>query len=130
MWVFYRIKHKFWDVYRTIKFAFQRMFRGYDNADVYEFFYNFTDRNYKILNHFIGRNNGHPFNMTEEEWDNTLQEMCKHLYMMNENNVKEFLKMGMPKDWKPSTNSVYEIMDRHKNDFFDLMKKYFYNLWY
>ena len=126
----YRIKWKILDIYRAIKFGFQRMFRGYDNSDVWEFFYNFTDRNYKILNKFICKNKCHPVKLTEEEWDDILQEMCKHLYMMDEHNVTEFLKTGMPEGWRPASNSVYEIMERHKNEFFDLMKEHFYDLWY
>lgn len=118
MWVFYRIKHKFWNIYRTVKFGFQRMFRGYDNSDVWEYFQNFTDRNYKILNKFICKNDGYPFKSTEEEWNDILQEMCKHLYMMDEHNVTEFLKTGMPEGWKPTTNSVHELMERHKNVIF------------
>lgn len=126
----YRIKWKTLDIYRAIKFGFQRMFRGYDNSDVWEFFYNFTDRNYKILNKFICKNNGHPINLTEEEWDDILQEMCKHLYMMDEDNVREYLKTGMPEEWEPAIDSIYEIMERHKNEFFDLMKQHFYDLWW
>jgi hypothetical protein len=126
----YRIKWNTLDIYRAIKFGFQRMFRGYDNSDVWEFFYNFTDRNYKILNKFICKNKCHPVNLTEEEWDDILQEMCKHLYMMDEHNVIDYLKTGMPKGWRPASNSVYEIMERHKNEFFDLMKEHFYDLWY
>ena len=69
-------------------------------------------------------------NVTVKEWEDILQEMCKHLYMMDEDNVAEFLKTGMPEGWEPAINSVYEIMERHKNEFFDLMKKHFYDLWY
>jgi hypothetical protein len=106
------------------------MFRGYDNSDVWEFYYNFTDRNYKILNKFICKNNGHPFKLTEEEWDDILQEMCKHLYMMDECNVIKSLQEGMPDGWRPAHNTVWEVMERHKNEFFDLMKEHFYDLWY
>ena len=126
----YRIKWKTLDIYRAIKFGFQRMFRGYDNSDVWEFFYNFTDRNYKILNKFICKNNGYPIKLTEKEWEDILQDMCKHLYMMDEDNVTEVLKTGMPEDWEPNIDSVYEIMERNKNEFFDLMKEHFYDLWW
>lgn len=116
--------------HRAIKFGFQRMFRGYDNSDCWAFKWRFIDKNYKILNHFFKAHNNYPYNMTENEWEDILQEMCKHLYMMDEDNVTEFLKTGMPEGWKPDTNSVYEIMERHKNEFFDLMKEHFYDLWY
>lgn len=126
----YRIKWKVLDIWRGIKFGFQRMFRGYDDSDGWAFKWNFVDKNYKILNHFFKTHKSYPWNMKEEEWDNTLQEMCKHLYMMDEHNVTEVLKTKMPEGWEPATNSVYEIMERNKNEFFDLMKEHFYDLWY
>ena len=130
MWALYRIKNAFWNAYRVIKFGFQRMFRGYDNSDCWAFKWRFIDKNYKILNHFIKTHVSYPCNMTEKEWEDILQEMCKHLYMMDEDNVAEYLKVGRPKGWEPAIDSVYEIMEKHKNEFFDLMKKHFYDLWY
>ena len=126
----YIIKRKTFDIWRAIKFGFQRMFRGYDNSDVWGFKWHFVEKNYKILNQFFTTHNNHPLRTTEKEWEDILQEMCKHLYMMDEYNVREYLKTGMPEDWEPVTNSVYEIMERHKNEFFDLMKEHFYDLWY
>lgn len=126
----YRIKWKTLDIYRAIKFGFQRMFRGYDDSDGWAFKWNFVNKNYKILNHFFKTHKNYPWNMKEEEWGNILQEMCKHLYMMDEDNVTEVLKIGMPEGWEPAIDSIYEIMERHKNEFFDLMKKHFYDLWW
>ena len=126
----YRIKWKTLDVYRAIKFGFQRMFRGYDDSDSYDFLHNFIDRNYKLLNYFYKTHKSHPFELTEKQWDDVLQEMSKHLYMMEEDNVREYLKTGMPEGWNPTNDSIYQIMIRHKNEFFDLMKKHFYDLWW
>lgn len=130
MWIFYRIKNVFRNIYRTIKFGFQRMFRGYDNSDSYDFLHNFIDRNYKLLNYFYKTHKSRPFELTEKQWEDVLQGMCKHLYMMNEDNVREYLKTGMPEGWEPADDSIYQIMIRHKNEFFDLMKEHFYDLWW
>ena len=127
---FHRLKQLYWCIHRNVKFGFQRMFRGFDNADAYEFFSNFVDRNYKLLEHFKKHNWGYPANLTEEEWDNILDEMIHHLYMMDEWNVIESLKKGMPEDYTVDYKSVYEIMDRNKDEFFKLFSKYFYNLWW
>ena len=127
---FYRIKWWIKDLYRNIKFGFQRMFRGYDDSDGWAFKWNFVDKNYKILNHFFKTHKSYPYNMTEKVWEDILQDMCKHLYMMHEDNVREYLKTGMPEGWEPAIDSIYEIMERHKNEFFDLMKKHFYDLWW
>ena len=127
---FRKLKYLYWDIHRNVKFGFQRMFRGYDNADGYEFFSNFVDRNYKLLKHFKKHTWGYPYELTEEEWDKVLEEMIQHLYMMDEWNVIDSLKQGMPEDWEPAYNTVYEIMERNKDDFFKLFSKYFYNLWW
>ena len=47
---------------------------------------------------------------------------------MNENNVIAELKNGMPDSFKPDYKTVGEIMDRHKDEFFKLFSKWFYNL--
>lgn len=127
---FHKLKQLYWYIHRNVKFGFQRMFRGYDNADAYEFFSNFVDRNYKLLKHFKKHTWGYPANLTEKEWDNILEEMIQHLYMMDEWNVIESLKSGMPEDYKVDYKSVYEIMGRHKDEFFKLFSKHFYSLWW
>jgi hypothetical protein len=127
---FRRLKYEYWKIHRAVKFGFQRMFRGYDNADGYEFFSNFVDRNYKLLKYYKEHTWGYPYSLTEEEWDNILDEMIQHLYMMDEHNVTESLKEGMPDGWRPVHNTVWEVMERHKDEFFKLFSKYFYNLWW
>ena len=116
--------------HRAIKFGFQRMFRGFDNSDCWAFKWNFIERNYKLIKHFKNNCVNYPCTMTEEEWDNILDRMLHCLYMMDEDKVITYLKIDMPEDWEPATNSVYEIMERYKNEFFDLMKEHFYDLWY
>lgn len=127
MW---RIKFWFWDTYRTIKFGFQRMFRGYSNQELYSFHYCFVERYIKILKDFKKHNVAYPTNMTEEHWDEILDEMIYHLEMMDEDNVTESLKRAMPEDWEPAYNTVWEVMERNRKAFFALFSEYFYNMWY
>ena len=127
---FCKLEQWYWNIHRNIKFGFQRMFRGYDNADGYAFFSNFIDRHYKLLKHFKKHNFGYPANLTEKEWDNILEEMIQHLYMMDEWNVIQSLEKGMPEDYKVDYKSVYEITERHKDEFFKLFSKHFYSLWW
>ena len=61
----YRIKWKVLDIWKAIKFGFQRMFKGYDDSDGWAFKWNFVDKNYKILNHFFKTHKSYPYNMTE-----------------------------------------------------------------
>ena len=125
-------KVRWWirDIYWQVYYAFERMFKGYDSVDVFELFSTFTERHEKILTQYIKYNCGYPSNMTEDEWDEILTQMLYHLHWMQENNVEEALQKGMPEDWIPSSITVYEIMERHKDEFFKLFSKYFYNLWY
>jgi hypothetical protein len=131
MGIFKRIEFLYWDIHRAVKFGFQRMFRGYSDQDLYNFYDNWIERHLKMLKDFKTSTWGYPMNMdTPEQWDEILDQMISHLELMNEDRVIESLKQGMPEDWEPSYNTVWEIMERHRKDFFELFSKYFYNLWY
>lgn len=126
---FWRIRRWVIDTYWEIRYGFQRMFKGYDAVDTFELFAKFTERYENILKKYREYHYGYPSNMTEKEWEAVVDEMIYHLHYMNEHNVEDELSKGMPEDWVPSSITVYEIMERHKDDFFKLFSKYFYNLW-
>ena len=126
---FYRIKNKLRDVYWEIRYGFQRMFKGYDYVDTFETFAKFTERYYKILTEYKKHHNSHPSNFTEEEWDNIIDDMLRHLYYMDEENVEKELSKDVPDNWVVSSKTTYEIMEKHKNEFFKLFSEYFYNIW-
>ena len=126
----YRIKFKYWDIHRAIKFGFQRMFRGYSNQELYSFYYCFVERYIKILKDFKKHNIAYPINLNEEQWDKILDEMIYHLEMMDEENVIKQLSKNMPDDFIPNYKTVFEIMERHRKEFFNLFSENFYNLWY
>ena len=126
---FYRIKNTLRDVYWEIRYGFQRMFKGYDYVDTFEIFSKFTERYYKILTDYKNNLHGHPVNLTQEEWDGVINDMLRHLYYMDEENVEKELKKGVPEDWIVSSKTTYEIMNQHKDDFFKMFSEYFYNLW-
>ena len=126
---FYRIKNKFKDVYWKVRYGFQRMFKGYDNVDTFETFAKFIERYSKILTELRKDICGHPVNLTEEEWVGILDDMIRHLYYMDEENVIKELTKGTPKSWVVSGKTTDEIMEKHKNEFFKLFSEYFYNLW-
>lgn len=130
MWIFKRLQFICWDIYRTIKFSFQRMFRGYSNQDLYSFYSNWVERHLKLLKDFKKSTVGYPWNMTAKQWDEILDEMINHLEMMNEDRVAESLSKGMPETYEVDYKAVREIMERHREEFFKLFSKYFYNLWY
>lgn len=134
LWFFITLpiwKTKRWvrDIYWEIRYGCQRMFKDYDDVDTFETFSKFTERYKKILKEYKTHHYGYPCDMTEKEWETVIDDMIYHLHYMDNQNVENELSKGMPEDWCPSSLTVYEIMERHKDDFFELFSKYFYNLW-
>lgn len=126
---FYRARGWIKNVYWEVRYGFQRMFKGYDGVDVFETYYKFTDRYSKILTRLRKNHVGYPYDLTEEKWDNILDEMIYHLYYMVEDNVINDLKRDVPNEWHPSQKNIDVVMEKHKDEFFKLFSKYFYNLW-
>lgn len=125
----WRLGYKIKDLYYQVKYSLQRMFRGYDDTEVFNTDLTFIERYLKILKDFRKNHYGHPVTITDEEWNNILDEMIKHLTLMIEDNVVTELKRGMPENFEPDYKTVSEIMDRHKDEFFKLFSKWFYSLW-
>jgi hypothetical protein len=123
-------KAKWWirEYYWEIRYGFQRMFKGYDVVDTFETFAKFRERYIKILTDYRKHHVGYCGEMTEEEWDAVIDEMIYHLHYMDEETVVEELEKDVPDDWGASAITVYEVMDKHKNEFFKLFSEYFYNL--
>lgn len=119
------IRNARWEVY----YGFQRMFKGYDEVDTFETFAKFTERYSKILTDYRKYHYGHPGEMTEEEWDAIVDEMIYHLKYMDEETVTEELEKDVPDNWTVSHKTVSEVLDIHKDIFFELFSKYFYHLW-
>jgi hypothetical protein len=128
-WPFRKIKWWIRDIYWEIRYAFQRAIRGYDYVDTFETFAKFTERYEKILKDYKKHHYGYPGDMSVEKWESIVDDMIYHLHYMDEQNVEDELSKKMPEDWVPSSITVYEIMERHKDEFFKLFSKYFYNLW-
>ena len=124
---FLRLGHEVKDVYWKIRYGFQRMFKGYDFADTFDTFDKFISRYQKILTELKKNKCGYPMGMTEEEWDNILDEMIMHLYYMDEWNVIKELEKDVDDNW--SCASVGVVMNRHKDEFFKLFSEHFYSLW-
>lgn len=125
-----KIRLWFFSFCNAIKFSIQRAFRGFAYQDIYSFNKSFITRNITLLKQFKKRKDNTPWDLTRDEWDAVLDHLIYYLEMMDEENVIKVLKKGMPEDCNPSLASVSEIMNRNKEDFFELFSKYFYDLWY
>jgi len=126
---YYRMKIKIKDIYWEIRYAVQRVYKGYDSVDVFEMYSMFIDRYYKILTRYKETMHGYPGTMSEKEWNDIIDKMLMHLYYMDENNIKKELYKDIPENWILSLNTVDSIMEKHKNEFFKLFSEYFYCLW-
>ena len=126
---YYRAKHWIRDTYWEIRYGFQRMFKGYDSVDTFEIFSKFIERYTKILTQYRKNHVGYCYCMTEEEWDDIIDEMLYHLKYMDEETVVEELEKNVPDNWSASYKTVNPILEKHKDAFFELFSKYFYDLW-
>lgn len=88
----WRLGLKIKNLYYQIKYGFQRMFRGYDDNELFNMDITFVNRYLKVLKNFRENHYGYPGYITEKQWDNILDEMIKHLALMNEDNVIYELK--------------------------------------
>lgn len=123
------IRRKIKDIYYEVKYGFQRMFRGYDDGNLFSIYNRFVYRYSKIIPEFKKNQHGHPWNMTEQQWEDILDQMSLHLYYMDRDNVDKELMKSVPKNWFPTCKTSGEIMKKHKDAFFELFVKYFYDLW-
>ena len=126
---YYKVKRCLRETYWEVCYGFQRMFKGYDEVDTFETFAKFTERYSKILADYRNHHLGYPGEMAVEEWDAIVDEMIYHLKYMDEETVTEELERNVPDNWTVSHNTVNEVLDIHKDIFFELFSKYFYHLW-
>lgn len=128
-WPFCKLKLWLRDIRWKIYYGLQRMFKGYDSVDTFETFYKFIERYTKILTEYRKHHWGYCSEMTTEEWDNVIDEMIYHLKYMDEETVAEELERDVPDGWNASHKTICEVLDKHKDRFFELFSKYFYCLW-
>lgn len=128
---FYRSRRWFKDSFYAIKYAYYRLRDGYDCRDVFNIDYGFTVKYKKILENFKKYNNGYPTELTWEAWNTTIDEMLYHLQFMTEEDVEaELISYVDSESYYVADDTIYKIMEEHKNKFFELFSKYFYSLWY
>ena len=125
--MFYRLK----DLRRKIKYAIQRVSKGYDDCDVFEFYDSFIKRNIKILKDFKKNLQGHPGNLTDEEWNNVLQEIIDCLKNSDEDKViQKLFGDDFYDNWSiEKQKQVDEFREHNKNKAFELLNQWFFNLW-
>lgn len=103
-----------------LKLAWQRAWRGYDDIFCWNMDSVFVEVFYKLLDNLIKNGMSHPYQMTPEEWNNTLIEMRDLLFEADYWGREDYFELT-PGDWKE--------IEQSKDKFFELFSKYFYDLW-
>ena len=108
----YRLRH----IKYELKYAWQRAWRGYDDSMVFNLDYGFVELYREILKDFKENLHGYPGTMTEEEWDDVLDEMIGNLDRIYYVLFK-------------SDNDDADLVEQEKDRFFELFKEHFWSLW-
>ena len=72
----------------TIKFGFQRMFRGYDSSAYWDLDYYLTKTIIPVLKFYRNNEVGYPASLTIKQWENKLDKMIKAFTLIKEENEK------------------------------------------
>lgn len=108
----YRLRH----IRYELKYAWQRAWCGYDDSMVFSMNDSFIELYRTMLKSFKCNLHGHPYTMTEEEWNSILDEMINcldHMYYV--------LFEGDSDD--------DDLVEKAKDKFFELFKEHFWDLW-
>lgn len=107
---------------RSVKYFFQRLFRGYDEVDTWEYCSRFLDREYKPFKAFYEYKKQHicsvPFGFkTEEEWLAVLEEIMwamEYLYQDERGGHEQYTH----KDTERAQKGI-ELYGKHLLSFWD-----------
>jgi hypothetical protein len=125
---------------KKLRFIKQRVKRGYADEDVWSMNYWFIKTVVPMLKQLKEEKHGYPFDMTEKEWDDILDEMIfnfteadedtcsmKNEYWEKYYNSPE--KEELRKQWIKREEEINQYQNDCKNKAFELFSKYFWSLW-
>ena len=124
-----RLKFLIKEAKYNLRKRIQRFKHGYSDEDVWNMDTWFVETIIPMLHQLKTRGIGTPAYLTEDEWHDILDQMLNHLYFMNEDNVVKFLGLYPYPTTTEDYKRINEILLDHKNKFFELFSKYFYDLW-
>lgn len=146
MWKIYRFFDFLKDIPKEIEWFFQRGTRGYSDRDVWDVSNWFENTAIPMLEQLQKTKHGYPMNMTEQQWNITLNNMIDYfkestekycsekneytedyLASLYENNQKKC--DGIEKEWIRRENEITKYKIEMKNKAFKLFSKHFYDLW-
>ncbi len=109
-----------------VKYAFQRMFRGYGDDEVIDFDVHFIKRVSRILNDMHRNCDCYPAYKVNSlsEWRWKLRQMQYYLARMDYD-----FYTNADGDYELSPEELDEELELNKQRFFSLLSEYFYNIW-
>lgn len=108
-------KHRKRLIKRSIKFFFQRLTRGWDDSDTWSLDYSLAKLIAPRLKRFKEVTGGHPGDMTEQEWNNTLDKM-----------IAAFEFLGSEERWSNTDKNKWNEVQEG----IDLFAKHYVGLWW
>lgn len=121
-YLWYHPKSRLRNWFYEIKYAFQRAVRKYDDRQVFNFDYCFIEETLLKLRALRKTHHGYPTNISNEDWEATLDKMISLLECMQKADTDEPDDLENWKEWHRKTISL-------KDEFFTLFSKHFYDLW-
>ena len=130
MWIFSRLWHSFIVKHRKLKWRCQHFIRGWADEDTWGIDRWFIETLSPMLKKFKEDNNGHPFDVSEEEWDKILDDMIYYLEGMTEEGATNQLYGGGANLTVDKYKEISNHIVASKEKFFELFVQYFYDLWW
>lgn len=122
----FKIKNAYWKT----RDKTQKIIRGYSDTDINEFFQWFIDTMRPMIKQFRKTTQTFPILcLDEKEWDKILKEMDNCLYMMDELHVMNYYGYKYDNLTVEQGIKIRQEMEKNKDNFFNLFKKYFYDMW-
>ena len=145
MWRIYRLFDFIKDIPKEIKWFLQRGFIGYSDKDVCDMDIWFENTIIPMLEQLQKIKHGYPINMTEQQWNITLNNMInyfkettdkycpekneyeeEYLNSMHEGNQENFKKLR--DKWSDREEKIIGYKTYMRDKAFKLFSKYFYSL--
>jgi len=119
-----RLWYKLQDGKRAIRYAYQRVTRGYDNTWWWGLCETMPDTMVKVLTEFRTRHMGYPMGMTMKTWDATLEKMIEGWKAAQRMKSDEYFWLS-PEEHKAKWDADKKVFEAGMKVF----TKYFFNLW-
>jgi hypothetical protein len=118
--------------FRDIKYCYQRIRYGWCDRDTWSIDHWFLEVMPPMLQHLRDNKYGHPWDMSEELWNKTLETMIFLFTEANEDRCSLKNNYGIDVEyekWRDRQSYINKYREECKNKAFNVFKIRFWNLW-